>query len=166
MTYDSLSYPMLHRSLLNNITCHFNSSQKTIAERYALTQYIKNTRLDLRTSNILISSTLTVDQFISKTIILLCISHYCTEKYDINFISHDFSTLHISKRLFITKSIREKCRRTKRYWMQKNALDWRKIKMINAPLRMQQIIHLTRLDCSSFCTWFGKFSDMMEENTQ
>ena len=45
---------------------------------------LKNTRLDLRTSNILISSILTVDQFISKTIILLRISHYCTEKYDIN----------------------------------------------------------------------------------
>ena len=47
--------------------------------------------------------------------------------------------------------------------MQKNTLDWRKIKMVNAPLRIQQIIHLTRLDCSSFRTWFGKFADMMEE---
>ena len=26
--------------------------------------------------------------------------------------------------------------------MQKNTLDWRKIKMVNAPLRIQQIIHL------------------------
>ena len=59
-----------------------------------------------------------------------------------------------------------KCRRTMGYCMQKNTLDWRKIEMINAPLRIQQIIHLTRLDCSSFCTWFGKFSDMMEKNTQ
>ena len=57
----------------------------------------------------------------------------------------------------------KKCRRTKRYCMQKNTLDWRKIEMINSPLRIQQIIHLTRLDCSSFCTWFGKFSDIMEE---
>ena len=94
MTYDSLSHPMLRQSSPKNITCHFNSSQKTIAERYALTQYFKNTRLDLRTSNILISSTLTVDQFISKTIILLRISHYCTEKYDLSstYVSHDFST--------------------------------------------------------------------------
>ena len=36
-------------------------------------------------------------------------------------------------------------------------------KSINAPLRIQQIIHLTRLDCFSFRTWFGKFSDMMEK---
>ena len=48
----------------------------------------------------------------------------------------------------------------------KNTLDWRKIKMVNAPLRIQQIIHLTRLDCSFFHTWFGKFSDMIEENIQ
>ena len=47
--------------------------------------------------------------------------------------------------------------------MQKNTLDWRKIKMVNARFRIQQIIHLTRLDCSSFRTWFGKFADMMEE---
>ena len=47
--------------------------------------------------------------------------------------------------------------------MQKNTLDWRKIKMVNAPLRIQQIIHLTRRDCSSFRTWFGKFSDMIQE---
>ena len=47
--------------------------------------------------------------------------------------------------------------------MQKHTLNWRKIKMVNAPLRIQQIIHLTRLDCSSFRTWFGKFADMMEE---
>ena len=38
MTYDSLS-----QSSSKNITCHFNSSQITIAERYALTQYL-NTR--------------------------------------------------------------------------------------------------------------------------
>ena len=67
------------------------------------------------------------------------------------------------KKLFITEAIREKCKRTKMYCMQRNTLDWRKIEMIKAPLRIQQIIHLTRLDCSSFCTWFGKFSDMMEE---
>ena len=85
MTYDSLSHPMLRQSSPKNTTCHFNSSQKTIAERYALTQYFKNTRLYLRTSNILISSTLSVDQFISKTIILLRISHYCTEKCDLSF---------------------------------------------------------------------------------
>ena len=35
--------------------------------------------------------------------------------------------------------------------------------MINAPLRIQQIIHLARLDCASFRTWFGKFSDMMKK---
>ena len=52
MTYDSLS-----QSSSKNITCHFNSSQITIAERYALTQYFKNTRL-VHTRNILISSTL------------------------------------------------------------------------------------------------------------
>ena len=83
--YDSLSHPMLRQSSPKNMTCHFNSSQKTIAERYALTQYFKSARLNLRISNILISSTLTVDQFISKTIIILLrISHYCTGKYDIN----------------------------------------------------------------------------------
>ena len=48
----------------------------------------------------------------------------------------------------------------------KNTLDWRKIKMVNAPLRIQQIIHLIRLDCSFFLTWFGKFADMIEENIQ
>ena len=100
MTYDSLSHPMLRQSSPKNMTCHFNSSQKTIAERYALTQYFKSTRLDLRTSNILISSTLTVDQFISKTIVLLRISHYCTEKMTSTYISHDFSTVHISKKDF------------------------------------------------------------------
>ena len=56
--YDSLSHPMLRQSSPKNMTCHFNSSQKTIAERYALTQLFKSTRLDLRTSNILIFSTL------------------------------------------------------------------------------------------------------------
>ena len=138
---------MLRQSSPKNITCHFNSSQKTIVERYALTQYFKNTRLDLRTSNILISSTLTLDQFISKTIIVYVsvitvpknvtchfslrhmISvhvsalfkqtfHYGGNQYvsvitvpknmTSAYISHDFSTVHISKRLFITKSIREK----------------------------------------------------------
>ena len=158
MTYDSLSHPMLRQSSPNHITCHFSSSQKTIAERYALTQYFKNTRLDLRTSNILISSTLTVDQFISKTITLLRISYYCTKKYDLSFqltyhmisvhvqlflktfhygsnqyvsvitvpknmtstyISHDFSTVHISKDFSLRNQSRKKCRRTKRYCMQK-----------------------------------------------
>ena len=80
------------------------------------------------------------------------------------YISHDFSTVHISKDFSLrNQKSRKKCRRTKRYCMQKNTLDWRKIKMVNAPLRIQQIIHLTRLDCSSFRTWFGKFSDMIEE---
>ena len=97
MTYDSLSHPMLRQSSPKNITCHFNSSQKTIAERYyALTQYFKNTRLDLRTSNILISSTLTVDQFISKTIILLRISHYCTKKYYLSFqLTYHMISVHV-----------------------------------------------------------------------
>ena len=53
MTYDD----SLSQSSSKNITCHFNSSQITIAERYALTQYFKNTRL-VHTRNILISSTL------------------------------------------------------------------------------------------------------------
>ena len=158
---------MLRQSSPKNITCHFNSSQKTIAERYALTQYFKNTRLYLRTLNILISSTLTVDKFISKTIILLRISHYCTEKCDLSFqFTYHMISVHVSalfKKLFITEAIREKCKRTKMVLYAKNTLDWRKIKMINAPLRIQQVIHLTRLDCSSFRTWFGKFSDMIEE---
>ena len=42
MTYDSLS-----QSSSKNITCHFNSSQIMIAERYALTQYFKNTRWNI-----------------------------------------------------------------------------------------------------------------------
>ena len=108
MTYDSLSHPMLRQSSPKNITGHFNSSQKTIAERYALTQYFKNTRLDLRTSNILISSTLTVDQFISKTINSYVSVITVPKNMTSTYISHDFSTVHISKRLFITKSIREK----------------------------------------------------------
>ena len=150
---------MLRQSWPKIITCHFNSSQKTIAERYALTQYLKNTWLDLRTSNILISSTPTVDEFISKTIMLLRISHYCTEKCDLSFqltyhmisvhvsalfkktfhyggnqyvsvitvpknmtstyISHDFSTVHISKDFSLRNQSRKTCRRTKRYCMQK-----------------------------------------------
>ena len=81
------------------------------------------------------------------------------------YISHDFSTVHISKDFSLRNQSGKKCRRTKRYCMQKNTLDWRKIKMINATLRIQPIIHLTRLDCSSFCTWFGKFSGMMEKHT-
>ena len=126
-----------------------------IAEGYALTQYFKNTRLYLRTSNMLISSTLTVDQIISKTIILLRISHYCTEKCDLSFqltyhmisvhvsalfkktfhyggnqyvsvitvpknmtstyISHDFSTVHITKDLSLRNQSGKKCRRIMGY---------------------------------------------------
>ena len=77
-------------------------------------------------------------------------------------------SVHVSalfEKLFITEAIREKCKRTKMVLYAKNTLDWRKIKMVNAPLRIPQIIHLTRLDCSSFRTWFGKFSDMIEEKT-
>ena len=41
--YDSLSHPMLRQSSPKNMTFHFNSRQKTIAERHALTQYFKST---------------------------------------------------------------------------------------------------------------------------
>ena len=67
---------MLRQSSPKNITCQINpiNSQKTVAERYALTQYFKNTRwyvlgiyTDIQYS--------TVDKVISKTIILLRISH-------------------------------------------------------------------------------------------
>ena len=79
-------------------------------------------------------------------------SHYGGNQYHTHF-----------KRLFITRSIRKN---VDVQLYAKNTLDWRKIKMVNAPLRIQQIIHLTRLDCSFFHTWFGKFSDMIEENIQ
>ena len=78
-------------------------------------------------------------------------------------VTEVISTVHISKD-FSLRNQSEKNVDVQLY--AKNTLDWRKIKMVNAPLRIQQIIHLTRLDCSSFRTWFGKFSDMMEENIQ
>ena len=123
----------------------------------------------------------TVDKVISKTKILLRIIHYCTEKCDLHFNSRLMILVHVSalfrqtshyggnqyrthfKRLFITRSIRKN---VDVQLYAKNTLDWRKIKMVNAPLRIQQIIHLTRLDCSFFHTWFGKFSDTIEENIQ
>ena len=99
----------------------------------------------------------TVDKVISKTKILLRIIHYCTEKCDLHFNLRLMILVHVSalfkqtshyggnqyrthfKRLFITRSIRKN---VDVQLYAKNTLDWRKIKMVNAPLRIQQIIHL------------------------
>ena len=51
------------------------------------------------------------------------------------YISHDFSTVHISKRLFTTKSVREKMltyNGVQTVLYIENTLHWRKIKMVNA----------------------------------
>ena len=156
---------MLRQSSPKNMTCHFNSSQNTTAERLLNISRIRGGTYFIYT-DIQYS---TVDKLISKTKILYVSVITVAKNMTSTYISHDFSTVHISKRLFITKSIRENMQtyngvQTVLYI--ENTLHWRKIKMINAPLRIQQIIHLTRLDCSSFCTWFGKCLDMMEENTQ
>ena len=131
---------MLRQSSPKNITYHFNSSQKTIAERYALTQYFKNTRLDLRTSNILISSTLTVDQFISKTIILLRISHYCTEKCDLSFqLTYHMISVRVSalfKKLFITEAIS-----THQSLLYRKILHQLTYHMISVPYTFQKTFH-------------------------
>ena len=95
----------------------------------------------------------TVDKVISKTKILLRIIHYCTEKCDLHFnlrlmilvhvsalfkqtlITEVISTVHISKDFSLRNQSDVQL-------YAKNTLDWRKIKMVNAPLRIQQIIHL------------------------
>ena len=66
MTYDSLSHPMLRQSSPKNMTCHFNSSQKTIAERLLNISrirggtYFKYTDIQYSTVDKLISKTITV----------------------------------------------------------------------------------------------------------
>ena len=50
----------------------------------------------------------TVDRLISKTITVYVSVITVPTNVTSTYISHDFSTVHISKRLFITKSIREK----------------------------------------------------------
>ena len=50
----------------------------------------------------------TVDKLISKTIIVYVSVITVPKNMTSTYKSHDFSTVHISKRFFITKSIREK----------------------------------------------------------
>ena len=66
MTYDSLSHPMLRQSSPKNMTCHFNSSQKTIAERLLNISRIRGGTYSKYT-DIQYSA---VDKLISKTKIL------------------------------------------------------------------------------------------------
>ena len=86
------------------MTCHFNSSQKTIAERLLNISRIRGGTYfeytDIQYS--------TVDKLISNTIIVYVSVITVPKNVTSTYISHDFSTVHISKRLFITKSIREK----------------------------------------------------------
>ena len=132
---------MLRQSSPKKITCHFSSSQKTIAERYALTQYFKNTRLDLRTSNILISSTLTVDQFISKTIILLRISHYCTEKCDLSFqLTYHMISVHVSALFNKNFPLRRQSVRISHYCTEKYDINFT-YHMISVPYTFQKTFH-------------------------
>ena len=160
MTYDSLSHPMLRQSSPKNITCDFISSQKTIAERLLNISRIRGGTY-FKYTDIQYS---TVDKLISKTKILYVSVITVPKNMTSTYISHDFSTVQLFLKNFSLRRQSEKNVNVQRwYCMQKNTLDWRKIEIINAPLRIQQIIHLTRLDCSSFCTWFGKFSDMMEK---
>ena len=129
--YDSLSHPMLSIS-------HFNSRQTTIAERLLSISrvhggtYFKYT--DFQYS--------TVDQLISKTIILyvsvITVPNNVTCHFNLRITWFQYMYQLLLKRLFITKSIREKYKRTKVQTILyiENTLHRRKIEMINAPLRI------------------------------
>ena len=87
--YDSLSHPMLRQSSPKNITCHFNYSQKTIAERLLNISRIRGGTY-FKYTDIQYS---TVDKLISKT----KISHYCTEKCDLSFqLTYHMISVHVS----------------------------------------------------------------------
>ena len=119
---------------------HFNSRQTTIAERLLNISricggtYFKYTYIQYST----------VDQLISKTIILyvsvITVPKNVTRHFNLRITLFQYMYQLLLKRLFITEAIREKCKRTKRYCMQKIPLIGENKREGECSL-MQQLTH-------------------------
>ena len=100
------------------MTCHFNSSQKTIAKRLLNISRIRGGTYFEYTD----TQYSTVDKLISKTIIVYVSVITVPKNVTCHFNLRHTNSVHVSallKKLFITEAIREKCKRTKMYCMQK-----------------------------------------------